>query len=57
MISPLGVTDCLTKPVHPEKLTASMRKFCSKKELGSVFIVEDDEPSRQLMRRMLERAG
>ena len=39
----LGATDYLTKPVHPERLTAILRKFRSDGCPGSVLIIEDDE--------------
>jgi signal transduction histidine kinase/CheY-like chemotaxis protein len=53
----LGAADYLTKPIHPDKLIAIMRKLCDKEELGSVLVVEDDKASRQLVRRMLDRVG
>jgi signal transduction histidine kinase/CheY-like chemotaxis protein len=52
----LGAADYLSKPVNPETLTAIVRKFCLDSTAGSVLIVDDDEPSRRLLRRMLERS-
>jgi signal transduction histidine kinase/DNA-binding response OmpR family regulator len=53
----LGATDYLTKPVHPERLTAILGKFLTDGSPGSVLIIEDDDASRQLLRRLLERDG
>jgi signal transduction histidine kinase/CheY-like chemotaxis protein len=51
----LGASDYLTKPIHPEKLAATLKKFRTDSANGKVLIIEDDEPSRQLLRRLLER--
>jgi CheY-like chemotaxis protein len=53
----LGATDYLTKPVHPERLKTILDKFRSDGSPGSVLIIEDDAPSRQLLRRLLDRDG
>ncbi len=53
----LGASDYLTKPVHPDRLMAILRKFRPDGCPGSVLIIEDDEPSRELLRRLLERDG
>jgi len=53
----LGATDYLTKPVHPERLTALLKKFRPDGSPGSVLIIEDDEPSRELLKRLLEKDG
>jgi signal transduction histidine kinase/CheY-like chemotaxis protein len=53
----LGAKDYLTKPVHPERLAAILSKFRIDGSPGSVLIIEDDEPSRQLLRRLLEKEG
>jgi signal transduction histidine kinase/DNA-binding response OmpR family regulator len=53
----LGADDYLTKPVHPDKLAAILDKFRVDGAPGTVLIIEDDEPSRQLMRRLLNRDG
>ena len=53
----LGASDYLTKPVHPERLMAILRKFRSNGSPGSVLIIDDDERSRQRVRRMLDRDG
>jgi signal transduction histidine kinase/CheY-like chemotaxis protein len=51
----LGASDYLTKPIHPEKLAATLQKFRVDGKNGKALIIEDDEPSRQLLRRLLER--
>jgi signal transduction histidine kinase/CheY-like chemotaxis protein len=51
----LGASDYLTKPIHPEKLSAALQKFRVDGANTRVLIIEDDEPSRQLLRRLLER--
>jgi signal transduction histidine kinase/DNA-binding response OmpR family regulator len=53
----LGATDYLTKPIHPEKLSAVLNRFRLDGSPGSVLIIEDDEPSRQLLRRLLSKDG
>jgi signal transduction histidine kinase/CheY-like chemotaxis protein len=53
----LGANDYLTKPVHPDRLAAILDKFRVDGAPGTVLIIEDDESSRQLMRRILNRNG
>lgn len=53
----LGADDYLTKPVHPDRLMKVLQRYRPEGKLGSVLIVEDDEPSRQLLHRLLERDG
>jgi signal transduction histidine kinase/CheY-like chemotaxis protein len=53
----LGATDYLTKPVHPERLKNILKKFRSEGSPGLALIIEDDTPSRQLLRRLLDRDG
>jgi signal transduction histidine kinase/CheY-like chemotaxis protein len=53
----MGADDYLTKPVHPEKLTTILQKYRANDSRGTVLIIEDDEPSRQLLHRLLERDG
>jgi len=53
----LGAADYLTKPIHPEKLSAVLNRFRLDGSPGSVLIIEDDEPSRQLLRRLLSKDG
>jgi CheY-like chemotaxis protein len=53
----LGADDYLTKPVHPDRLMTILQRYRTADETGSVLIIEDDEPSRQLLHRLLERDG
>ncbi|HEX9921200.1 MAG TPA: response regulator, partial [Anaerolineae bacterium] len=52
----LGASDYLTKPIDRGRLVAILRKYCY---LGacSVLIVEDDQVTREMIRRMLEKEG
>ena len=50
----LGASDYLTKPIDRERLAAVLKKH--RRDLP-VLVVDDDEPLRQLMRRILEREG
>src|SRR5262245_34169803 len=50
----LGASDYLTKPLDRERLAVVLRKY--RRDLP-VLVVDDDEPLRQLMRRVLEREG
>jgi CheY-like chemotaxis protein len=49
----LGATDYLSKPVDWTRLSAVLAKH----RRGRILLVEDDAPTRELVRRMLERAG
>ncbi len=53
----LGANDYLTKPVHPDRLAGILEKFRVSGAPRRVLIVEDDEPSRELLRRILDRDG
>jgi signal transduction histidine kinase/CheY-like chemotaxis protein len=50
----LGASDYLTKPLDRERLAAVLGRY--RRDLP-VLVVDDDEPLRQLMRRILEREG
>ena len=50
----LGAADYLTKPVDRELLTHLMRRYVDPNKGANVLIVEDDEPTRSLVRRILE---
>ncbi len=53
----LGANEYLTKPVNPDRLSETLKKLHIDGEPGTVLIIEDDEPSRQLLRRLLSREG
>jgi CheY-like chemotaxis protein len=53
----LGASDYLLKPIRRERLVTILEKYRCPPSACQVLIVEDDEPTRELMRRMLEKAG
>jgi CheY-like chemotaxis protein len=53
----LGATDYLTKPVDREQLLSTLSGFCSSGETGPVLLVEDDADTRDVMTRILLKAG
>jgi signal transduction histidine kinase/CheY-like chemotaxis protein len=53
----LGAADYLTKPVDRELLAHLMQRHLDPDRGGHVLIVEDDEPTRSLVRRILEGEG
>jgi signal transduction histidine kinase/DNA-binding response OmpR family regulator len=54
----LGATDYLTKPVERDQLSAILRKHrLNTAASESILIVEDDEPTRLIIRRILEKEG
>ena len=53
----LGAADYMTKPVDRGKLASVLQKFMCPSPPCPVLLVEDDEPTRAMMRQMLERQG
>ena len=53
----LGATEYLTKPVDRDRLVELMRTFYAQGPPGHVLVVEDDDDTRELVRRTLEREG
>ena len=53
----LGAAEFLTKPVNYPRLASLLREYCPTSGDRPVLIVEDDEISRHLLRRNLEREG
>ena len=51
----LGVSDYLTKPIERERLLSVIRRYCPSGERAPVLVVEDDEATRETLRRALER--
>ena len=51
----LGAADYLTKPIDAQKLLPVLERHRSPKQAGTVLVVEDDPPSRELLVRMLEK--
>ncbi len=53
----LGATDYLIKPINREQLIAVLRKYHVGSPANKVLVVEDDPPTREMMCRMLTKAG
>lgn len=59
----LGASDCLTKPVDGKRLASLLRKYrrnldlASSVQEGQILIVDDDAPTRKMLRHTLEREG
>jgi CheY-like chemotaxis protein len=53
----LGAADYLTKPVERERLVRVLEKFQSDGVSGPVLLIEDDGPTREMMRWELEKEG
>jgi signal transduction histidine kinase/CheY-like chemotaxis protein len=57
MAIPLGAADFVTKPVDRQRLAAILREHCSGTSSASILIVEDDEPTRDLLCHSLKTMG
>jgi signal transduction histidine kinase/CheY-like chemotaxis protein len=53
----LGAVESLTKPIDRKLLLQTVRQFVTSQGNGHVLVVEDDEPTRTLQRRVLEESG
>jgi CheY-like chemotaxis protein len=53
----LGASDYMTKPIDRERLVNILKKYCRVPAPGSALVVEDDPPTREMLRRTLEKAG
>ena len=53
----LGATDYLTKPIDRNRLAALLGRYRCREEVCGVLLVEDDEPTREMMRALLTREG
>jgi CheY-like chemotaxis protein len=53
----LGATDYLTKPVDREQLHNALARYYTPGESCSVLLVEDDNPTREVMARTLEKSN
>lgn len=52
----LGATDYLTKPIDFQRLTALIRDH-AERERSHVLVVEDDDRTREILRRTMEKTG
>ncbi len=53
----LGASDYLTKPIQRDRLQAVLAKYCPPSQPATVLLVEDDVETREIVRRLLEKAG
>jgi signal transduction histidine kinase/CheY-like chemotaxis protein len=53
----LGATDYLTKPIDWNRLVALLRTYACAPPPCHVLVIEDEADMRNILRRMLERAG
>jgi CheY-like chemotaxis protein len=53
----LGATDYLTKPVDREQLLNTLSRFYVPGKSAPVLLVEDDADTRDMMTRILQKAG
>lgn len=51
----LGASDYLTKPIDRDRLSAILKKYRDARHPCRLLLVEDDAPTREMMRRMLEK--
>lgn len=53
----LGVEDCLVKPVDLGRLSRVVRRVTDRVEERQLLVVDDDQPSREALRRLLVEEG
>jgi signal transduction histidine kinase/CheY-like chemotaxis protein len=53
----LGATDYLVKPVDRERLAQVLERICSDRPSRRILLVEDDETTRTMTQRALQRDG
>jgi len=53
----LGAADYLTKPVEREQLLAVLQKYRRLPNTAPVLVIDDDQTTRQMLRRILEKEG
>jgi CheY-like chemotaxis protein len=51
----LGAIDYLVKPIDRDRLIRAVEKCCPKETLRRILMIEDDGPTRELMRRTLQQ--
>ena len=53
----LGAIDHITKPINRNRLSAILKKYQNSRPSGKVLVVEDNNETREMMRRTLEKEG
>ncbi|NTV63951.1 MAG: response regulator, partial [Oscillochloris sp.] len=53
----MGATDYMTKPIDVQQLTSLIQRHVERRNNQSVLIIEDDNVTRAMNRRLLEREG
>jgi signal transduction histidine kinase/CheY-like chemotaxis protein len=53
----LGATEYLTKPIDRERLVGVLQRTLGNPSAGSLLVVEDDEDTREMLRRLLQKQG
>ena len=53
----LGASEYLTKPLERKHLLKTLEKYRLDKAVGHVLVVEDDPPTREIMRSTLQKDG
>jgi signal transduction histidine kinase/CheY-like chemotaxis protein/HAMP domain-containing protein len=57
MAIPLGAAEFVTKPIDRQRLAAILREHCTGPSGDSILVVEDDQPTRELLCLSLESMG
>ena len=53
----LGASEYLTKPIDRERLLAVVRRYTQEGANEPILVVDDDDQTRHLLRRSVEKAG
>ena len=53
----LGATDYLTKPIDWQRLGSILRKYLNPERNESILVIDDDQSSRELLCKQLQRDG
>ncbi|NNJ12635.1 response regulator [Chloroflexales bacterium ZM16-3] len=53
----MGAADYLTKPIDTQQLTGLLQRYIEQRQNQSILIIEDDNVTRAMNRRLLEREG
>jgi signal transduction histidine kinase/CheY-like chemotaxis protein len=53
----LGAAEYMTKPIQRERLLEILARYHCEKPVCTALIIEDDDSTREMMRRVLEREG